>query len=549
MTAHLDFATLSLHLDLTSAELKELLDEFGRGTGNAQAQRLMAQILHELCHLCSFLGSPIAGVHKEISEIQTYLSGQLLATLHGGRLVVPVDVPLFDRGRASPRAFETPELKRAAQACYTTWQQLETLDQFMTGYSPMATKRELLLAYRTYLAYAALPYGVESLVGSSPVLLGPQSDAAKTLCFMRDTHDAVIRPQLADPDWTRSDSPDPAVLLRTPVLTKSCVTIAARSVLEGLAVVGELIAARTDPRMASASARASVPDTYRAALAYSLDCLNSTLRTTYTVEALFAGSIPPHVTMTIGMILDFAMQIEDPGNRITSRYHPRSFASNSPHHSALIEKSPAWRLLLIGAAVEHEPHAFVLPEGCEFDDHDLREWGYMMSQCMNWDYVESRGLEAAAALVDENSGLRPISHVNLFEHMASVGALRRSRNRLTYLRGSIDRREGEWLDFVTWQTKDRGQWFPDGDHVDARKAYVAEEERRHYGLGAMMFGRNWDYWWLEQHEAIPQKAADYISNMLVEFMALWGIRQAGEREAALTRSFDVQVRRNYNWVP
>jgi hypothetical protein len=447
-------------------------------------------------------------------------------------------------------AFSTPESLESAARELHSWRGLEDLSQFISGYSPAGTIGTLLDAYRMYLCLSSLIYGYESLVGYGGVPLGSDTEASDRLCFMRERHQAAIVPQLVDPDWRAARSANPKVRLRSQCFSVPSVTLTARAVLEGIAVIGELIAGARWRERGATQARSSVPETYRAALAYCLDCVNIVLATDYSIESLFAETVPQHIVLTIGMMLDFAIQIEDPASRLRvpdARGPSKHSADKIARHSALIEKSPAWRLLLIGAAVISEPHAFVLSEGCEFDDHDLREWGYMMADALGLQYPEVRAINAAAELTADDSGLLPISPDNIFEHMAAVASVRRSRSRLVYLQGLESHRDNEWLDFTAWQLKDGHIWFTDGQHREARQAYIAREERRHFGFGAMLAGRHWDHWWQEQHATRPGEHTEYISDLLLELMVTRGIPDA-EREVALRRSFDVRIRDEYAQV-
>jgi hypothetical protein len=189
------------------------------------------------------------------------------------------------------------------------------------------------------------------------------------------------------------------------------------------------------------------------------------------------------------------------------------------HHTAFVEKSPAWRLLLVGELLRTKKIG-TLPSECEYDDRELRDWQREVVDMLGWAYFEGRSGSALRHRISAGGRQRRVTETNLFDCMTGTALVRRDRDRLLYLRGKFTEREGEWCDFVSIGTNDGYHVFR-GKHCAARDRFLRRERFRHFGIGAVVFGRHWDMWWRWQGGIDASKRSARIVGESLATISSW----------------------------
>jgi hypothetical protein len=492
VTATLDLITLTLHLAISAKELHRIEPMFrcAPAQHDEYARVLMTQILHERAHLTSFLASDLSIVHRRILDIQANQAQRVVVEMGASRLLEHITVPLLDRcGRLFPNVLGA-YAKLQVEAARRARRQLDDLNQFLIGQALVCDCAHLLYAYQRFLQLSNIvPPQEHAFLCATPTVIGRSSPAADAICFMHESHRALASAELCHPPHRLASSP--------PILPKirahhvpGCddpMLLCSRSVLEGFAIIGELIGSRARYRTPSPTARRNVPRTYQAALLYCLERINHASGERFSWPELLAGALPEWVYVTAAAMLDLALQIEAP-------------APPMNRHAALIEKCPAWRLVLISASIGTDG-ALIAPRP-SLHDRDIHAWSREVSSRLGWRTSDHRTSEE---VTHARLGQRtPVTSENLFEHLRSVAAAQRDQHRLRYLTGQTHLIEGEWLDFMAWTTRDRQDVFMTADHAAARGDFIAHRRQRYYGLSALTFGVYWDAWWLHQGVRYPQ---------------------------------------------
>lgn len=495
MIAHLDLASLALKLDLDAEQLSQFRENLRCAPERHDPKTVMLarQILHERAHLHSFLGSGVGRAHHSIKHVQFHLARNVIQEVHQSRLLRDITVPILDQhDRVFPNALAAhPKLKVSAAA--RRYRDLETLTDFLLGYPPMCTRDDLLRAYQTYLKNLQIVQ--PGSLNSDSAWAGNSQCSPDTICFMSDRDRALTDPQIcsASADAAPTSPILPMVRAHSVPGSDSPMVLSSRSVLEGLAILGEWIGLR-ERAIAVGQARRFIPSAYRSALTYSLHCINRASGERYNVDQLLSGELPNWVLTTMGAMLDLSIQID-------------ASASPTDHASALIEKCPGWRLLLIGACVMGAETPCLAPSDT-FESCDIYTWSQDVCRKLGWtplDAVTRRRLQRSVTAV---------TSAELFSYLSDTATTLRERYSLSYLIGRRDPQDGRWLDFTSWHARDGQQLFLSDDHIEARRNFIGTQKRQHYAVPALAFGQHWDYWWQMHGVRVPQEHLSHIAQLL-----------------------------------
>ncbi|WP_153067239.1 hypothetical protein [Steroidobacter cummioxidans] len=493
---------------------------------------LLRQIAHERAHLVSFLGSDLAKVHRSILDLQLKLAQCILWEVHRSRLIEKVTVPIVDsRGRMFPNALSPhPKLKVGVAAA--RYRELDALNQFLVGYAPDCEWKALLRAYGDLISVANGSHASEPTPACHQFCeIGSPDRPLETFCFMSEHHYSLIAPQICNALEEPSCSVPilPKIQVHDVPGSESPMLLSSRSVLEGVAVISELMSMREHDSAWTFSARMRMPVTYRSALVYCLHCINHVSGRRYSQEHLFSGALPDWVPLTMGAMLDLALQIEA----------PESLFGN---HTALIEKCPAWRLLLVGANLKAREIPLLNP-GATFDGPEIRAW---LRNAANKMGCHSQQKPRTAHLPWPRM---EITGPEVFAHLTLAAATVRDRHSLLYLTGRAELAPGDWLDFTACETRDCQQIFFGEDHVQARRDFLGAQEARHYSVPALVFGRHWDRCWQRRRVQTPQNHSAYIGRQLSDALE-WGAAPFATSPATKPAFRDEQilVREEFNHV-
>jgi hypothetical protein len=531
MNARADFVTLTIGFDTPADEVFAVL----RGPSGPERRALRSMITHEFRHLYSYLASPISDLHYLVITAQVAFAHQALAEWRMGSL--DLHVPFADSaGRLVPNVCsknfaDTFATKRAA------WDSLEKLRSYLLSSGPIASEKELLDAARS------LEHSHECL-------------HFRDLVFIREG----LR------DWVGNDftAADPFTGNAFPVLPywngfsnadAQATTISSLSVVEGLAVLGEVLDASQGDAF-EGSCRFGVPYHYTVGLRFGLECINRAHGTTYLYSDLLSGSIPLQVVASLAGIFDLALQIPlvQVGHERMSLpasvvARPRMSDHEFNVHESLVELCPAWRLYFL-CKVMAEKRIPLLESTDVEDTSDFREFQIaMLEDHLHWAHPDMFGTVASLRFVEryEYDKEGPPNAEAVFDYLTCLARAMRDKNEIAYIVGKVPKTPYAF-DVV-------GFAFPNGQFMprlgrDASSKFHVMWERNYYRLAACLFGKYWDKWWAEWGEDEFSEVLMCIRNALGaaarDSAALGHADTANPRWMALN-AINLHVREDFEW--
>lgn len=548
MIAHIDWVTLTLNFDASAETVIGLVKQLFLGKERDQRLRAFEAVYnHELSHLLSFLGSPLSHLHYGIISTQKQLLHEVLCearitgstehlfvptygpdgviTGYSDNICVPVSnlrgevvgytrhlsIPLFNQdGSLLPNICPSGDAE-AVQQRRRDWRLLEKLRGFFLTYCPQARVEEL----QQGRALVARAMGFE------------QAPAP------------FLRADLAE--WVRHDFAPSAGGAALPILphfdptsekAARISTIASNNVIEGLAVIAELLHAlyrREEDR--DYGIRDKIPFPYTVGLRYALSCINKAQGTAYSYDDIISGSLPLEVVVTLAGIFDLALQVP------VIKYAWKE---------SLCELCPGWRLYLLGKMIAER--RFPLLENISPDDTrgDFHDWQAYALECMDWSPVEVFGIFAASKLVNQYATSDKVNAGNLFDYLSSLGQVYRTRNEIAYIQQIIRPRGDEWLNFVGYRTND-GNFIP--THGEICSDFFRVWDRNYYRLAACIFGTYWDKWWAEYPQETLDEVTEWIWHTLGAVSGIYAREQQSRQ--LMQRKFEIlahqiQIRPEYD---
>ena len=543
MNLHVDLVTLTLNCDTDWHTFKSLMGQSGQRNQDADSKRLELMLMHELAHLLSFLGSPISDLHRLIVTAQVSLLKQLLCDCLIKGPENNLYVPLFDTtGNLEPN---TSGRGVEARSLREQWQLLDQLRLFYMGYKPRATVSGLLTAqqalYELHKAFA-----VDHNVFISETLFDWVKDDVSLAGVSKIEELPIL------PSWDKSS--EKAI---------SSTTISSISVIEGLAVLGEIMHARRRSENAL-GIRFSVPFPHSIGLRYALECINKNCGTNYQYEDLLGNRIPPEVIATLAGMFDLAMQV--PLVEITSRLRGEAPSAEAQEKEepflsptampgddskfvvkySMAEMCPGWRLYLIGKMFC--ARKMPLLETASFEEtRDFRDFQMMLFEYFDWPQMDMFGILAVMPFVEKYKSSSALQGHQVFDYLKRLARICRDRNEIAYIQQQFALRGDEWLDFVALR-------FP-GGHLrvtgeeEACFDFVYRWDRDYYRLSSCVLGGYWDKWWTDYNEEEYAEVTTWIRDVLGAVTKAYA-RETNDPAYLLVWSYinqlKIEVRDEYN---
>jgi hypothetical protein len=532
MNARADFITLTIGFDIPSDRVLSLL----RGSDTPERRRLESMISHEFRHLYSFLASPLSDLHYLIITAQVGAAHEILSKWHMGSL--ELQIPFGDSvGNLAPNP-HSAAFAQAFSSGRNTWDVLEKLRAFLLSSGPVASEEELLEAVQV-LCQCHDCLHLEGFVFMSEQL---RNWVGRDFAF-GDPFTGANFPVL--PYWRDESSAD---------AQKS--TISSICVLEGLAILGELLQASQHSKVDGGWIRPDVPSQYTTGLRFALDCVNSAHGTAFQLSDLMAGSVPLNVMATLAAVFDLALQIPivnvehgfSSGRSVSGISKPTKLDTRIHLRGSLAELSPAWRLYCFGKLMK-EKRIPLLESVDASDTSDFRELQIcLVEDHLHWAHPDMFGTLAKGRFMDRYRDQRsPSSAVEVFDYLTSLARVMRDQNEVAYIMGRVLKTQYAF-DVV-------GFVFPKGMFMpllgrEASGDFQSAWDRNYFRLSACLFGRYWDKWWAEWEEEEVGEVLECIRNALgaiARESADLGYADTAEQRWIAFNIINLRVREDFLW--
>lgn len=535
MNAHVDFITLTLDFDFDGDTFTELTKNRQTcGRQDDESRRFNSLVSHEFSHLLSFLGSPLSDLHRAIVTTQVQLMKEILCEHHIVGSTSCLYVPIFDlEGNLAPNICLAPEdgmVKSKREA----WQRLDQLRLFYFGYRPKATIADLVTAHWALRASMATNDKAREVHTSYENPGTWEKHGGYESGFIRSEILDWIKRDL----WHETRSDELPILPPWRSQTAKDMrfsVISSMSVLEGLAIVAEVLNAYRNEDKSNAGVRFSVPTPYTIGLKYALECINLAYDLSYTYQDLMSKLVPLEVVVTLAGMFDLAMQIP--------------MLAMSHLGGTLVDLCPGWRLYLVGKLIREKKIGLLENVSIEDTRGDFHDWqAYVMEQ-LDWPPVELMSVLAAMKFTNQYMGkAEKLEAHDIFDYLKTLARIYRTRNEIAFIQQIIEPRDDEWLNFVGFRTAD-GQFFSTLKNPSCFE-FFRIWNRDYYRLAACMFGTYWDKWWTEFKEEKYSEVKDWIWNVLGAVSGEY----ARENQSRLLMDrkmeiigHEIEVRPEYDW--
>jgi len=530
MNAHADFVTLTIGFDVPSDRVFSIL----RGSDSPERRRLECVINHEFRHLYSFLASPLSDLHFLIITAQVAATHEVLSKWHMGSL--ELQIPFCDSaGNLAPNG-HSDHFAEAFASGRRAWGVLEKLRTFLLSSGPGACEEELLEAVRV-------------LCQSHECLHVDEFE------FMNERIRTWVRPDFAVGDpFTGAEFPALPYWRGESSAEAQNSTISSICVLEGLAVLGELLQGNQQRNGDNGWFRSDVPGHYAMGLQFALECVNAAHGTAFQLSDLIAGSVPLNVTATLAGMFDLALQI--PILNVAHGFDFRKSVISKPTkldtkihlRTSLAELCPAWRLYCFGKLMK-EKRIPLLETTDISDTSDFREFQMcMVEDHLGWAHPDMFGTSAAVRFVDRFGGQdSPQSSIEVFDYLTCLARVMRDKNEIAYIMGKIP--EMKYKFDVVGFAFPKGMFMPLLGEETSGEFQVAWD-RNYYRLAACLFGWYWDKWWAEWEEDEVGEVLDCIRNALGAISrdsAKLGYGDTAEQRWIAFNAMNLRVRDDFLW--